>query len=147
MSAEENKALIRRFTEEVINGKNLAVIDELMTPDYVEHEELPAGAAGGREAVKQFFGMLFNAFPDLQATVEDIVAEGDRVASRGTWRGTHRGEFMGIPPTGKTATFAVFDIVRMRDGKATDHWGVTDTMSLMQQLGVAAPAGQGAQVP
>lgn len=147
MSAEENKALMRRFMEEVVNGKNLAVIDELVTADFVEHEELPAEAAGGREGVKQFFGALFNAFPDLHATVDDMVAEEDRVAVRGTWRGTHQGEFMGIPPTGKTATFAVFDIVRVRDGKVTDHWGLSDNMALMQQLGVAAPTGQGAQVP
>jgi steroid delta-isomerase-like uncharacterized protein len=146
MSAEENKALMRRFIDEVINGKNLAAIDELVAPDIVEHEEGPPGMPGGREGTKQFFGMVFNAFPDLKATLEDVVAEGDRLAVRQTWRGTHKGEFMGVPATGKTVAFQVLDWLRFRDGKATEHWGAADTMALMQQLGVAPPVSQGAQV-
>jgi steroid delta-isomerase-like uncharacterized protein len=147
MSVEENKALMARFTEEVINRKNLAIVDELVASDFVEHEELSAEAGGGREGIRQNFGMLFGGFPDLQATIEDMVAEGDRVALRSTMRGTHEGDFMGIPPTGKTAAYVTFDIVHIRHGKITDHWGLSDSMALMQQLGVTAPVDQGSQVP
>ena len=83
--------------------------------------------------------MLRSAFPDLNATIEDMVAEGDKVAIRITWKGTQKGDFMGVPPTGKSVSFGVMDIVRVAEGKCVEHWGETDFMGLMQQLG-AIPA-------
>jgi steroid delta-isomerase-like uncharacterized protein len=138
MSVEQNRALTRRFYEEVVNGGNLNMIDELVSPDFVDHEAL-SGLAAGREGVKQFFSMLRIAFPDLRMNVEDLIAEGDKVVARSTMTGTHRGEFAGIVATGKTVNVSAIDIVRFADGKLAEHWGVTDTASLMEQLG-ALPA-------
>ena len=98
--SEANKALYRRFVDEVINKKNLAVMDELMNPDYIEHDEMPPGMASGVEGMKQMMGMFFSAFPDMQTTTEDVIAEGDLVVGRHITTGTHRGDFMGIPATG-----------------------------------------------
>jgi steroid delta-isomerase-like uncharacterized protein len=139
VSTEQNKALVRHMVEEVFNRGNMDQLDELLAPDFVEHEELPPGIPPGREAPKALFGMLHSAFPDFQATIEDIVAEGDKVVIRMTWTGTQKGEFMGVPPTGKRVSWAVIDILRMVEGKCVEHWGQMDQMSLMQQLG-AMPA-------
>ncbi len=142
-TAEENKALFRRFMEEVANQGNIDAVDELVAPDAVEHEELPPGTPPGREGVKHFFALLRNAFPDLRVTIDDQIAEGDKVVSRVTLSGTHKGEFVGIPPTGKTVTFGAIDIIRVAGGKLVEHWGVTDNLGLLQQLGVVPPPGQG----
>jgi predicted ester cyclase len=92
--------------------------------------------------VKQLFGMLRGAFPDLHAEIQDQTADGDKVWTRKTFKGTHRGDFMGIPPTGKEVAWDVIDIVRMRDGQFIEHWNVVDAMGLMAQLGaVGSPAG------
>lgn len=99
MSTEENKAHIRRGIEEVWNRKNVAVVEEIASADYVSHD--PAMTTHGLEQYKQLLAMYFAAFPDLHITIEDMIAEGDRVVLRLTARGTHRGPFMGIPPTGK----------------------------------------------
>ena len=139
MQTEQNKALYRQFVEEVFNRGNTSAIDELVAPDFVEHEELPPGVPSGREGVKQLSIMLRSAFPDLKATIDDILAEGDKVAARMTWRGTHKGEFMGIPPTGKSVSVGVIDVVRFTGDKFVEHWGLMDNASMMQQLG-AVPA-------
>ena len=136
MSTEQNKALVRQFVEEVINQGNISMIDELLIPDFVEHEELPPGIPPGREAPKVLFTMLRSAFPDLKATIEHLIAEGDEVVLHMTWTGTHEGEFMGIPPTGKRISINVIDILGMAEGKCVEHWGVMDSMAMMQQLGV-----------
>jgi steroid delta-isomerase-like uncharacterized protein len=136
MSAEQNKALVRHMLEETFNRGNIAYFDEIMAPDFVEREVLPPGIPSDRNGVKQLTAMLRSAFPDFHATIEDLVAEGDRVVIRQTWTGTHEGEFMGIPPTGQSVSFGVIDILRMAGGKCVEHWGQMDTMSLMQQLGV-----------
>ena len=139
MSLEQNKALLNRFVEELFNRGNLSVVDELAAPDFVDREELPAGLPGNREGVKQLTAAFRRAFPDFKATIDDIIAEGDRVVVRSTWTGTQRGEFMGIPPTGKSISFGVIDIVRIAGGKVVEHWGQMDSMRMMQQLG-AIPA-------
>ena len=139
MSTEQNKALVRRLMEEVFDRGNISLIDELFAPDFVEHEELPPGIPTDREGVKQLSLMLRSAFPDLKATIDDLLAEGDKVAARMTWRGTHKGEFMGIPPTGKSVSVGVIDVVRFAGDKFVEHWGLMDTASMMQQLG-AVPA-------
>jgi steroid delta-isomerase-like uncharacterized protein len=141
MSIEENKTLARRMVEEIFTRGNLNLADEFVASDFVEHEELPPGLPGGREGVIQLTTMLRSAFPDLKATVDDVIAEGDKVVIRQTWSGTHKGEFMGIPPTGKKVSFGVIDIIRVAGGKMVEHWGQMDAMGMMQQLGaIPAPA-------
>jgi steroid delta-isomerase-like uncharacterized protein len=136
MSTEQNKALFRRMVEEVFNRGNIDLVDEFLAPDFIEREELPPGVPPGREGVKQLTSMLRSAFPDFKATIDDMIAEGDKVVVRSTWSGTHKGEFMGIPPTDKSVSFGVFDIVRISEGKFVEHWGLMDSLSMMQQLGV-----------
>jgi predicted ester cyclase len=135
MSTEENKALFNRFMNEVANKGNLTAIDELMSPDFVEHEELPPGTPPGREAAKYFFAQWRQGFPDGQVTLEKEIAEGDLVSVYETWRGTHTGEFFGIPASGKPVSFKVIDILRVANGKFVEHWAVADNLSLMQQIG------------
>jgi len=142
MSTEQNKALVRQLVEEVINQGNISMIDELLIPDFVEHEELPPGIPPGREAPKVLFTVLRSAFPDLKATIEHLIAEGDEVVLHMTWTGTHEGEFMGIPPTGKRISINVIDILGIAEGKFVEHWGVMDSMAMMQQLGVVPAPGQ-----
>ncbi len=139
MSTEENKALDRRFTEEVWNRGNLAVVDELMSADYHEHDPtIPAGSEG----FKQFVLMYRSAFPDVNFTIEDQIAEGDKVVSRWTARGTHKGELMGIPPTGKQVTVTGIVIGRYANGKLVEGWSNYDALGMLQQLGAVPPPGQ-----
>lgn len=142
MSTEQNKALVRQLVEEGINQGNISMIDELLTPDFIEHEELPPGIPPGREAPKVLFTMLRSAFPDFKATIEHLIAEGDKVVLHMTWTGTQKGEFMGIPPTGKRISITVIDIISIAGGKAVEHWGVMDSMAMMQQLGVVPAPSQ-----
>jgi steroid delta-isomerase-like uncharacterized protein len=135
MSAE-NKAVVRRYTEEVLNNRNLAMADELFAGGYVLHDPSLPGAKGGPEGAKQLVGMILNAFPDIHYTLEDIVAEGDKVAYRWSARGTHKGEFMGVAATGKQATGTGTTIVRIINGKFQESWQNWDASGLMQQLGV-----------
>ena len=141
MSAEENKAIQRRIYEAFSQG-NLAVLDELIAPDVISHEERLPGMEPGLEGLKQSLTMFHSAFPNLTMTPEEIIAEGDMVAARIVVQGTNTGEFMGNPPTGKQINFAGFDINRFADGKLVEHWGLTDFPKLMQQLGVAPPMGE-----
>ena len=136
--SEENKALFRRFIDEVVNKHNVDVIDELMEPNFIEHN-LPPGAAPGVAGMKQFMGMFFSAFPDLKSTVGEMVAEGDKVVGFMTTTGTHKGDFMGIPASGKQFTMSEIHMVRIANGKAVEHWGLADDMAMMQQIG-AIPA-------
>ena len=139
MGPQDPESVYRRIVDEVINGGNVATLDDLASPDFVEHEELPPGIPKNREGVKQFFSLLHTAFPDTTATIENLVVQGDMVAARIVVTGTHRGDFAGIPPTGKQVSIQVFDLVRVIDGKMTEHWGLSDQFSLLQQLG-AIPA-------
>ena len=136
MSTEQNKALVRHMVEETFNRGNISRFDEFLSPDFVEREVLPPGIPAGREGVKRLTAMLHSAFSDFQAAIDDIVAEDDRVVIRMTWTGTHTGEFMGVPPTGKNVSFGVIDILRIDGGKCVEHWGQMDNMGLMQQIGV-----------
>jgi predicted ester cyclase len=140
--AEDTAAPFRRFIQEVVNGGNVAAIDDLMPPDLIEHEPLPPGMPQNREGVKELFTTLHQAFPDLEAAVEDEVVQGDKVVFRMTWQGRQDGDFFGIPPTGKRVTYSVIDIVRVVGGKVVEHWGLTDQLGLMQQLGgIPQPGG------
>jgi steroid delta-isomerase-like uncharacterized protein len=130
MSTEQNKALVRQMVEEIFNRGNMSRLGEFVAPDFVEHEELPPGMD-----VELMTTMLRSAFPDFKATIDDIIAEGDKVVIRQTWSGTQKGEFMGVPPTGKSVSFGVIDIIRIAGGKFAEHWGQMDSTGLMQQLG------------
>jgi len=131
--------MARRYVEEVLNKRNLAVVDEIFAADCVLH--LPGGLElRGPEGVKQTITMFFSAFPDYHITVEDRVAEGDRVVTRLTLTGTHKGEFLGVAPTGKQATWTAISISRFVGGKVVETWQVADMLGLMQQLG-AIPSG------
>jgi steroid delta-isomerase-like uncharacterized protein len=140
MSATDNKEQFRRFMEEVVNQKNVAAIDEYMSNDFVEHEDI-SPFPSTREGVQQFFAAMLEGLPDLTVTIDDIAAEGDKVWARWTGRGTHKGELMGIPATDKEVSFGAIDILGYAEGKAVEHWGLTDTFGLMTQLGVISPPG------
>jgi predicted ester cyclase len=140
--AVENKALFRRFMEEVANNKNLGAIDELMATDFVEHEQLPPGTPPGREAARFFFTQWRQGFPDGRARLDMEIAQGDFVVCHATWTGTHTGEFFAIPASGKSVTFTVIDIARITGGKIREHWGVADNLTLMQQIGAIPTPGQ-----
>ena len=138
MGVEENKATVQMFYDEVLNRGNLDVIDKMTAENYVDHTA-PPGMPPGREGEKQWFTMLRMAFPDGQTTIDDIIAEGDKVAVRATMTGTHQGDVMGIPATGKPVTISGIDVTRFHEGQSVEHWGQWDMAALMQQLGVAPP--------
>ncbi len=140
MSTEDNKALMRRAYEEIYNQKNLAVLYELCVPGFVVH--YPSRTLQDLEAYKHFVSLLFSAFPDGQYNIEDMIAEGDRVVVRHTFRGTHLGDFMGIPPTGKRITTTAIVITRIANGKGIECWIIGDDLGRMHQLGVIPAPGQ-----
>jgi steroid delta-isomerase-like uncharacterized protein len=135
--SEENKALVRRFVEEFWNQKNLSAADELMAADVVIH--MPTGEVVDLDGLKEFAEMWRGSFPDWHSTFEELIAEGDRVAERWTGRGTHQGELLGIPPTGKRVEVPGSVFYRIVNGKIVVFRGQLDMMSLMQQIG-AIPA-------
>jgi steroid delta-isomerase-like uncharacterized protein len=135
MSLEANKALVRRFVEEVQSRHNLTAVDDIMDPNMIDHAAQPS-SLNSVEAFKKFFSGTLIAFPDMKTVIHNQVAEGDQVVTHKTFHGTHKGEFMGIPPTGKKVAFEVIDIFRIAGGKFAEHWAVVDMMSVMQQLGV-----------
>ncbi len=139
MLTEENKALVREVFEELFSKGNLALADQAYAPDYVGHDPANPEPLRGPEGVKQDISRYRRAFPDLRFTVEDLVAEGDKVVARVTVRGTHQGELMGIAPTGKRAEVTGISIVRFAGGKIAEEWGNWDTLGLLQQIG-AVPA-------
>ena len=147
MSAEQNKASSRRFLEEAANKGNLDLIDEIADANCVTHQADGVGNdLRGREALKQLVKMYKVAFPDLRFTVEDQVAEGDKVVTRWSSEGTHKGELMGIPPTGKHAAHVTgISIDRYSGGKFVEGWTNWDTLGLMQKLGVIPALGQPAE--
>lgn len=132
---ETNVKKCQRFYDEVANKGNFAVIDELIAEDFVDHEVFP-GLKPDRDGVKEFFTMMRNAFPDLTIKVDFYVADDDKVVAYLTMSGTHKGEFMGMAPTGKKISTRTIDILRIKDGKAVEHWGVTDALTMMEQLGM-----------
>jgi steroid delta-isomerase-like uncharacterized protein len=126
----------RNFFEKIINQKNTAYMDVLAAPDFVDHEDL-GPVSPDREGAKAFMSMALAAFPDMHATIEDMISNGDRVVIRSTWTGTHQGEFMGIPATGKKVSYEVIDILKFSGTLMSEHWGLSDNMKMMTQLGEA----------
>jgi steroid delta-isomerase-like uncharacterized protein len=141
--SEANKAIARRLIEEAWNKGEPAAVDALVDPAYVGHFAIQREPLRGPEAYKGFIAGLLAAFPDLQFTVEDIVAEGDKVAIRWTNRGTHGGALMGVPPTGRRVEASGIWIHRLAGGKVVEEWGESDVLGMLQQLGVVPAPGQG----
>ena len=135
-SQEENKALSRRVAEEIFNGGNLDLADELYAPDYVLYDPALPENLHGPEGLKQYAAMNLGAFPDARVTVEDQIAEGDMVVSRWTASGTHEGELMGIPPTGRRVEISGMTINRFSGGRIAEDWYQSDDLGMMRQLGV-----------
>jgi steroid delta-isomerase-like uncharacterized protein len=130
-----NAELINRFYDEIIGSGNVDLIDELASDDIVDHEEGFPGQPPGKEGVKFFVNTMRQAFPDIKATVDVTLDQGELAAGRTILRGTHQGEFMGVPASNKSIEVETIDIIRVVDGRVAEHWGVTDTMTLMQQIG------------
>jgi steroid delta-isomerase-like uncharacterized protein len=130
---DQLKDVYRRIIEAVGRG-DADSLDGLMAPDIVDHNPMP-DQVPGRDGFKQWMAMARAAFPDLRGTVEDLVAEGDRVAARMTWHGTHHGEFIGLGPTGKRVSFSAFHLVRITQDRAVEWWGTADLFGALQQVG------------
>lgn len=136
MSTEENKALARRVIEEMFNNGNLDLAEEVIAPEYVDHDPAMPEDIRGPEGFKAFVAGYRAAFSDLHVEIEDQLAEGDKVATRWTATGTHDGDLAGIPPTGRRVTTPGMEIVRISGGKLVEGWEGYDSMNMMQQLGV-----------
>lgn len=147
MSAESNQQAYRRLVAEGFGKGNMAVVDEVVSADLVEHEQLPPGFPSGAAGLKAFITMIREAFSEIEMSIEDITADDDKVWARLKAHVNNTGPFMGMPPTGKRATFEIIDICRYADGKLVEHWGVTDNLGMMQQLGVIPAPGQPTGAP
>jgi steroid delta-isomerase-like uncharacterized protein len=137
--SEENKGLAREFYDG-INRRDMSIFNSHVADDFVDHEEIP-GIPNTKEGVRAFFDMMHGAFSGFRMNVDDMIAEGDKVVVRGTMQGTHTGVFMGIPATNRPVNVPLMDIIRLKDGKAVEHWGVTDMGTMMIQMGVVPPPG------
>ncbi len=135
MTTDDNKALVQQFFEQVINQRNLAALDQFVPPGGVNHT-VPTGMP---QETNQFVGQYLNAFPDGQVTVEDLMADGDKVVARVSFHATHKGALRGIAPTGKPITLMGIHIFRIANGKLVEHWGLMDRLAALQQLGVVPP--------
>ena len=140
MSLEENKAIVRRFVE-AYNNRNLDALDDILAPDYFDHT-----SQVGPEGLKQLLNMAFQAFPNLHETIEDIIAEGDKVWARITFTGTHTGEWMGIAPTGKEVTVEMVDIFKIDNGKLVEYRDISDNIDLFNKLGLIEYTEQGRKI-
>jgi steroid delta-isomerase-like uncharacterized protein len=138
MSAKENKEIVRRFWGVWEEG-NIGLVDELVGPDYVNHNPGMPNQPEGPEGIKVVVSMFRAGMPDLRVVIEDVIAEGDKVMMRYRIEGTHEGELFGVPPTGRRVSIESITVERVSGGKIREHWRVTDTLDMMQQLG-AIPA-------
>jgi predicted ester cyclase len=135
MSAEGNKAMVRRVIEEGVNKKNPFVFDELISPSFVDHEADGSGP-GGPEGEKELLSSVRESFPDWRWDIEDMLAVDDKVITRYVARGTHRGEYMGAAPTGKEVAFTGINISRLEGGKIVESWGNSEQLVWLRQIGV-----------
>lgn len=135
MTTENSETLARRMQEEVWNEGDLAAIDELLAEDFVQHSPWEPSELRSREAFKRQVSEFHDAFPDLHGTVDEVIADGDRVANRFTMRGTHEGTFMGVEPTGDTVELTGTIFAHVEEGKITERWVVDDIFGFMKQLG------------
>jgi steroid delta-isomerase-like uncharacterized protein len=140
MPEQENIAVLGRFIEEVINQGNLDAADDIVQENFIELDPLP-GQRQGREGLKEVISMMRGAFPDIHWVADETIAAGEKVVTRFTWTGTHRGPFLGIPPTGKDVTVKGVVIDRLSGGKMADSRILMDSLGMMQQLGVVPMPG------
>jgi steroid delta-isomerase-like uncharacterized protein len=131
--------LFRRLIDEGFNGGDLGVADAVTAPDLAEHQDFGPDHAPGAEGVRAVIASLRRAFSDFHLQIEDMVVAGDTAWARMTATGTHDGPFMGHPPTGRPMRIAVFDVIRVADGRMVEHWGVPDRLGVLRQLGLLAP--------
>lgn len=139
-AADEIRAVATEFTDTVFNRHDVDAAAEYFSPDFVEHDpwpNMPPTVEGFKDGTRQFL----EAFPDTRCEVDDVICEGDKVVVRSRLVGTNSGTFMGMPPTGRRVEVAGIDIVRVANGRMTEHWGLYDAAGLMAQLGVGAPRG------
>jgi steroid delta-isomerase-like uncharacterized protein len=147
MSVDENKTIVRRFLEEAWNNQDLAVMDELLADDYVGHDpSIPGGDIRGRESLKAVLQVARAGMPDARIAIEDVLGEGDKTVVRFTVHGTHRGDFLGIPPSGREVKVATLLLSRFAGARIAEEWVVKDMLGLLQQIGAiptpeAVPAG------
>lgn len=135
-SEDRNKAILRRVCDEIMNQGKLSVAFELFTPTFIRNDLVSLiDGVRGASGVKDVIGMVREAIPDIHATIEDMVAEGDKVVARFTLRGTHKAEFLGVPATGRSISIAVINIYRFEDGRVAEVWQLPDALGLMRQLG------------
>jgi steroid delta-isomerase-like uncharacterized protein len=134
MSLEVNKAIIRRYFDELWNGRKTELIDDLVATDHVIH--FPSGQVHRVKSVQEWTSAAFTAFPDVRFTVDDMIAEGDKVMTRWHYNGTQTGTFLGIPPTGRRVENEGMDVFRIEDGKIAEMWVIQDSLGLLQQLGM-----------
>jgi predicted ester cyclase len=134
MSKEENKAILHRYIREVWDKQNPAAADAFLAPNYKRHRS-PTAEPLTREGQKALLARFRAAFPDIQITVKEVIAEDDRIAFRSTMRGTHRGELLGIAPTGRQVTVGLVDVIHIENGLFVEQWGGPDLLDLLQQLG------------
>ncbi len=138
--SQPNKETLRRIPLEAIKEGKVEIVDEVLAADFVEHGSLPPGLPQGREGLKALIVGLRAAFPDFRYSVLHEIAEDDMVVQHMRASGTMKGEYAGMKPTGKSATWDEVHIVRMKDGKAVEHWAVVDQLGMLQQLGLAPAA-------
>jgi predicted ester cyclase len=138
---KRNKALVARFNKEVIENGDEAAFRELIAPDFVNRTAPPGSPAGPQGMIRTFNRVLRPAFPDLRVEIHDQIAEGDKVMTRKTLRGTHRGEIFGVPATGREVRIDVIDIVRLREGRYAEHWGINTLSAVLAQLRDGPPPG------
>jgi steroid delta-isomerase-like uncharacterized protein len=141
MPAEESKAIMRRFWDVWEQG-NVDLLDELLAPEYINHTLAAPDLPPGPEGVKEVVSMFRSAMPDLKVVIEDMIAEGDKVATRYALEGTHRGELFGAAPTGKHLRIKSMTVERLSEGKIVEHWRVTDELDMMRQLGAIGVPGE-----
>jgi steroid delta-isomerase-like uncharacterized protein len=141
MANEQLKEDARKLYEEVLNRGNLDKLNEYVAENMLEHQPLP-NMPPGREGFRQWVQMMRKSFPDMRFEIQGSTVDGDKVWVYSTMTGTNKGEMMGMPATGKSVRVEGIDIMRYTNGKCVEHWGVFDTLGMMQQLGVAQPMGQ-----
>lgn len=140
MSTEQNRQLGARWAELWNADKSLDVVDEIVDENFISHST-PAGLPSGREGVRIWANVFRSAFPDIHSTADDVIVEGDKVVERFSASGTFKGDFMGIPPTGKSGGTTGINIFRVANGKIVEHWGNSDDLGMMQQMGVIPSMG------
>lgn len=137
MATVDNTTLVQQFFDEVVNQRNLAALGQFVSPNAINHS-VPEGLP---QEPSQFLGLHLGAFPDLTATVENLLVAGDKVIALVSYHGTHQGAFLGIPPTGKSITITGINIFRIDNGQVVEHWGLTDRITALRQLGLVPVPG------